>query len=226
MLKFVSYDEQLPDQHFTFLSFPNAGSQELKNNRYYILCFSDKTFGKESSNLEIKSLLKAILHPCQSDTLYDQRRCPRGKLSAVDRVDYLDLLSVLNSLTVAETFSTTLFSLFGSKVNILTLTVPNVLENNLIIKRTILGSDNVCVCISTFSQGFCGWVFQCEEGTTATALCTDNLNYQVFSLNTFPFQLRPVTHFPELQHITVMSFSVVNLFQSSCSCCSSGGKTS
>lgn len=161
LLKFVSYDEQLSAQHFTLPSFPNAGSQELKNNRYYILCFRDKTFGKESSNLEIKSLLKAILHPCQSDTLCDQRRCPRGKLSAVDRVDYLDLLSVLNSLTVAETFSTTLFSLFGSKVNILTLTVPNVLENNLIIKRTVLGSDNVCVCISTFSQGFCSWVFQC-----------------------------------------------------------------
>lgn len=161
VLKFDSQDEQFLAQHFMLFSFPNAGSQELKNNKYYILCFSDKTFGKESSNLEIKSLLKAILHPCQSDTLYDQKRCPRGKLGAVDRVDYLDLLSVLNSLTMAETFSATLFSLFGSKVNILTLTVPNVLENNLIIKRTILRSDNVCVCISTFWQCFCRRVFQC-----------------------------------------------------------------
>lgn len=103
-VKFVCYDQHLPAQHFALLSFPNAGSQELKNNRYYILCFSDKTFGKESSKLEIKSLLKAILHPCQSDTWYDQRSCPRGKLSAVDRVDYLDLLSVLSSLTMVETF--------------------------------------------------------------------------------------------------------------------------
>lgn len=46
---------------------------------------------------------------------------------------------------MAETFSTSLFSLFGNKVNILTLTVPNVLENNLIIKRTNLQSDNVSV---------------------------------------------------------------------------------
>lgn len=144
-----------------FLSFANAGSQELKNNRYYILCFSDKTFGKKSSNLEIKSILKAILHPCQSDTLCDQQRCPRGKFGMIDRVDYLDLLSVLNSLTIAETFSTTLFSLFRSKANILTLTVPNVLENNLIIKCTVLRSDNVCVHISTFWQGFCRRLFQC-----------------------------------------------------------------
>lgn len=161
MLKYDSCDKQRLAQHFMLLSFPKAGSWDLKNNRYYILCFSDKTFGETSSKLEIKSLLKAILHPCQSDTLYDQKRCPRGKLGAVDRVDYLDLLSVLNSLTMAETFSTTLFPLFGSKVNILTLTVPNVLENNLIIKRTILLSDNVCVCISTFWQGLCRRVFQC-----------------------------------------------------------------
>ena len=161
MFKFDSYNEQFLARHFMLPSFPNAGSQELKNNRYYILCFSDKTFGKESSSLEIKSLLKAILHPYQSDTLYDQKRCPRGTLGAVNRVDYLDLLSVLNSLTMAEAFSTTLFSLFGSEVNILTLTVPNVLENNLIIKRAILRSDNVCVCISTFWEGFCRRFFQC-----------------------------------------------------------------
>lgn len=68
-LKFGSYDERFLARHFMFFSFPNAGSQELKNNRYYILCLSDKTFGKESSNLEIKSLLKAILQPRQSDTL-------------------------------------------------------------------------------------------------------------------------------------------------------------
>lgn len=117
--------------------------------------------GEKSSKREIKSLLKAILYPCQSDALYDRKRCPWGKLGTVDRVDYLDLLSVLNSLKMAEAFSTTLFPLFGSKVNILTLTVPNVLENNLIIKCTILLSDNVCVCISTFWLGLCRWVFQC-----------------------------------------------------------------
>lgn len=109
-----------------------------------------RRLGEKSSKLEIKSLLKAIPYPCQSDALYDRKRCPRGKLGTVDRVDYLDLLSVLNSLKMAEAFSTTLFPLFGSKVNILTLTVPNVLENNLIIKCTILLSGNVCVCISTF----------------------------------------------------------------------------
>lgn len=131
--------------------------------------------------------MKAILHPCQSDTLYDLERCPRGKLGAVDRVDYLDLLSVLNSLTMAETFSTTLFSLFGSKVNILTLTVPNVLENNLIIKRTILRSDNVCVCISTFWQGFCRQVFSVRK--EAQIQNDAQINYQVSSqCIPFPFK--------------------------------------
>lgn len=36
-----------------------------------ILCLSDKMFWRKSSKLEIKSLLKVILHSWQSDTLSD-----------------------------------------------------------------------------------------------------------------------------------------------------------
>lgn len=43
-----------------------------KNQIFYdILCLSDKMFWRKSSKLEIKSLLKVILHSCQSDTLSD-----------------------------------------------------------------------------------------------------------------------------------------------------------
>lgn len=216
----MTHDEQFLAQYFTPLSFPNAGSQEFKNNSYYILRFSDKTFGKKSSNLEIKSILKAILHPCQSDTSCDQQMCPRGKLGAIDRVDYLDLLSVLNSLTMAETFSTTLLSLFGSKGNILTLTVPNVLENNLIIKCTVLQSDNVCVCISTFWQGFADGFFSVRK--EAQVQNDARINYQVSSQYiSFPFKAC-YTYFPEIQHITAVSFFAVNFFQVSYGSRSSG----
>lgn len=50
----------------------DLGRGRVGNQIFYdILCLSDKMFWGKSSKLEIKSLLKVILHSCQSDTLSD-----------------------------------------------------------------------------------------------------------------------------------------------------------
>lgn len=49
-----------------------CGEVKKKNQIFNdILCLSDKMFWRKSSKLEIKSLLKVILHSWQSDTLSD-----------------------------------------------------------------------------------------------------------------------------------------------------------
>lgn len=108
--------------------------------KYYI---HDYIHGDFSFKLEIESLLKVnysrvseIHCGCK---MYVPGETVSGKLYLPDELYYLDRLSILKLPSMAQPLCRrkSLFSLFGNKLNPLTLTVPNGLENNLVIRDVL-----------------------------------------------------------------------------------------